>query len=481
MLISKSKIYQTLNVLSKKERTKLISSLTAKQNQNHLKLTKILFDLIDNKISVGDKEELFEIVFPDNIYEDNFFRLLMSEVVTFAEDILVLSQLEKDKNRYQFYLLKAFSERDLGKYASPALEEFEKQLQRNKVRDTTFHELSFMLEEEKYKLEPNKSRAGFDFNAMSNHLDYHFISERLRISSLMATQDKILKREIGKEKGSLTVLLPYIENNPELLKVPAIKLFYSSYLLVHNSSNQEYLDDLTQSIVQYKDLFQKNILKDMLLIAINFCIDHMNKGNGDFAQKAFDLYVLGMENNLLLEKGNLTRFTLKNIITLGIRLNKYEWTDKFIKDNIHLIDKKYREGTLAYSLGYLAFEMKDYEKAALLLRNEASHDDHLLHLAAKNLLMKVYYLQNEMHLLELLLGSMNSYLKRKKIGGNHFDNYTNILFVMRKLIILKQMPKGSRKSMLKKLNVLVETMKSLNPLTEQKWILEQCNELANAH
>ena len=125
--------------------------------------------------------------------------------------------------------------------------------------------------------------------------------------------------------------------------------------------------------------------------------------------------------------------------------------------------------------------MKDYEKAALLLRNEASHDDHLLHLAAKNLLMKAYYLQNEMHLLELLLGSMNTYLKRKKISGSHFDNYTNIIFVMRKLIILKQMPKGSRKSMLKKLNALVETINSLNPLTEQKWILEQCNELATAH
>jgi hypothetical protein len=121
--------------------------------------------------------------------------------------------------------------------------------------------------------------------------------------------------------------------------------------------------------------------------------------------------------------------------------------------------------------------MKDYEKAAKLLRNEAAHDDQLMHLAAKNLLMKAYYLQNEIYLLELLLGSINSYLKRITLEGDHVENYTNILYVMRKLVILKQLPKASKKSKLKKLEKLKTFIQNTQKLTEKKWMLEQCEQL----
>lgn len=475
MLINRSKIFQILNVLNKKERTKLKNNLHSIQLQNHLKLANILFDCIDNKISINQKEELFDIIFPNQIYEDAFFRLLMSDLVKQAEEVIVLSQLEKDPNRFQFLLLKAVSDRALERIVISSVKEFEDELKTDDIKDAGFHQYYYHIEEEKYKLDPNKSREGFDFKNMSYHLDCYFISERLRISSLMSTQDKILNK--SQDHGSLTAVLSYLDLHPELLDKPAIKVFYNSYQLINHPEKEEHLDLLTNSIFEYKDNFPKDVLKDLLLISINFCIKQMNSGQKEYIQKTFELYNQGMDNGILLDKGNLTRYMHKNIITLGIRLQQYEWTEKFINEKIHLIDKKFRDGTHAYSLAYLAFEMKDYEKAAKLLRNEAAHDDQLMHLAAKNLLMKAYYLQNEIYLLELLLGSINSYLKRITLEGDHVENYTNILYVMRKLVILKQLPKASKKSKLKKLEKLKTFIQNTQKLTEKKWMLEQCEQL----
>jgi hypothetical protein len=48
---------------------------------------------------------------------------------------------------------------------------------------------------------------------------------------------------------------------------------------------------------------------------------------------------------------------------------------------------------------------------------------------------------------------------------------------MRKLVILKQLPKASKKSKLKKLEKLKTFIQNTQKLTEKKWMLEQCEQL----
>ena len=97
---------------------------------------------------------------------------------------------------------------------------------------------------------------------------------------------------------------------------------------------------------------------------------------------------------------------------------------------------------------------------------KANYRDLLLNLAAKTLLLKIYYELDEFDLLNAHLDAMKNFIRRKAVIGYHRTNYLNIIRFTRRLTNSNLYDRERRKS-------LKEQIQAEDVLTEKEWLLEQ--------
>jgi outer membrane protein assembly factor BamD (BamD/ComL family) len=152
------------------------------------------------------------------------------------------------------------------------------------------------------------------------------------------------------------------------------------------------------------------------------------------------------------------------VVAIGIKLGSFDWVDYFIKTYSKKIAPAHRETMSSYCRARLAYGQKNYQEAVSLLQ-KADYNDLLLHLAAKTILMKIYFETDENRLLDALLDSMTNFLRRKKIIGYHRENYLNIVKYGRRLAALNRFDRVACD--------LFKTAITEEPnLTERNWFLQ---------
>jgi hypothetical protein len=191
----------------------------------------------------------------------------------------------------------------------------------------------------------------------------------------------------------------------------------------------------------------------------------MNSGVEEFVREAFEWYRQGFENSILMENEMISRWTYLNTALIGLRLKEFSWTKNFIAQYRDLIEEPHRDSFYSYTLARWYFEQEDYDGAMSLLI-QYDHDDLLINLNARTLLIKIYYAQDEMDALESLLDSTRIYLKRKKVQGNHRLSYQNVIKFTKKLIRINPFDKKGKEG-------LKTDLLNANPVAEKKWLLEQ--------
>jgi tetratricopeptide (TPR) repeat protein len=218
-------------------------------------------------------------------------------------------------------------------------------------------------------------------------------------------------------------------------------------------------------LFENEQLFQAEELRDLYLLAINYCIRRLNQGEMQYAKEGLDWYKRGLASGGLLTDGVLSRFTYRNIVAMGLKVGDFEWVQSFIYEYKSLLEKQHRESMFTFNLAKLAYHRKQYQEALNLLR-KAKYKDLLLNLAAKTLLLKTYYELEEWDMLESHLEAMQNYLRRKKVMGYHQTNYKNLIHYTKKLVSVSPYNKTAKEDLEKRLD-------NEEILTEKEWLLEQ--------
>jgi tetratricopeptide (TPR) repeat protein len=178
------------------------------------------------------------------------------------------------------------------------------------------------------------------------------------------------------------------------------------------------------------------------------------------------LYKKGLETGILLENNLLSRYTFGNAVGAALKIQQFEWAEKFIRDFEPHLEEKQRKSIVNFNLSRVYFEKGDYDKAQRLLF-DFEYDDMLLNIIAKTMLLKIYYEQGEFDALESLLESMRIYLQRKEaLDPARKTAYKNLISLMKKL--LNHNPYS--KTQTERLRSLVE---NTHPLMERDWLLRQ--------
>ena len=464
--LQNSKLFQLLIIIDEKALNK-VGKFLESPYFNTTKPVIELFQFISQhspkKRGALTKNRLHQALYPNRPYKDERIRLVMSQLVQFLEQFLLLEDWKKNTITNKIQLAQIYQQRKVEKLYEQTTTTTYQLLHKQPHRNAAYFRQSYQLALANYQQASFTNRMGpQNLQEVADLLDTSYLIEKLKTACLVASHQRVYKQEY--DFGLLNLLLGYIAQK-ELTTIPAIGIYYYSYQSLVKEDPTENFKQFKDLLFQYQHQFTKAELMDLYLLGINCCIRMINKGNRNFLEESMDLYQKGLASNALLENGVLSRFTYQNIVSTGLRTQQYQWTETFIENYKSKIEKAYQESAYRLNKGRVAYQQKQYQVALDLLK-DTDHKDLLVNLFSKTLLLKIYYELEEFKLLDAFLDSFQIYLRRKKIIGYHRDNYKKVIYYTRQLMKVNPFDKVEKEALEKK--IIGE-----KNLLEKEWLLKQ--------
>ena len=413
------------------------------------------------------KMKAFAKAYPGETYNDQKMRLLMSRLYKQMEQFLAYQAFKADPQLGPLHLVKALRRRKAIRHFDRAFKRVGKKLAQSNLRNESYYRGQLALQEEAHHLVSiDNPTEATHLQEMAAHLDCAYLVERLRQSCRILAHQRVY--QAGQAPDPIPTLLPYAEQSG-YTKEPAVELYVNCYKMLQAGAQEEQFRAFQTSLLNYSTCVTLTELRDLFLLAINYCIRRINSNQPSFYQDLLALYRQGLESGALLENGVLSRFTYQNIVTAGIRTQDYDWVEQFIQDYQSALERSYRDIAYNISMARLEFSRGEYAEASALVE-KANYRDPLLNLGNKVLQLKIYYESDKIDLLEAQLDATNSYIRRKRIIGYHRSNYEQIVRYIRRLISTNPYDKTA-------LRTLLREVESEQPLTERHWLKEKIQAL----
>ncbi len=410
-----------------------------------------------------DKTKLYCLCFGDKVYADVTLRLLFSELTKMLEKYIAIKHAIEDHIYITNASLSRAKDKGNEKLFTRLIKKDKKRISQDTVKsDAYFDQINFLFLEE-YEFKSSKSRSqDFHLQEMVDALENKHAIEMMRMSCLSIDHGIVsgLKYDLSYFDQNITHF--YSE---KFKQNTTLKLFLFCYQILTLPFKNETFEQLLNTLSEGINAIEEKDAKTIYNIIINFCIRQFNFGNTSYGEKTILLYTSGIENKFLLNRGCISRYTYRNIITLAIKTNKISLAREVCNDYQSLLNAKERQASYDFAMAQIEYVEQDYTGAQLRL-SKVIFDDHLLNLAAKTLLIKIFFLTKELDLLAFHLDAMRMYIMRKKVIGYHKENYLNIISTMKKILKLSTLTQAQVK-------LLYLHIKETSPLTEKQWFLDR--------
>lgn len=464
-----SRIIQILKTLDKKE-LKLLEKFVRSPIYNQHKDVITLFDFLKSQLKKGNDspsaEATFRAIFRKEKYEVQKLHYVNSYLTKLLEKFFSWYEWQEEENHSNLYLLRAYRRRRQDQHFERVFSKQEKDQSKETLRNRAYHLAKYRRYVEKVLVDSGRRSSQIPLQELSDAQDISFIIEKLYNACTIVSHQAVVKKEY--DTGLLTPLLRHIETS-NLLEIPAIAIYYYSFKALSSVDNTEAFQKLKKLLMQNQAAFTPTELRDQYVIANNFCIRQINEGKREYYREAFDLYKSGLEAEVFLNNGILSRWTYNNIAVIGLKLKEYVWVKGFITTFAEKLPEDIREGSRNLNMAYFYYETHDFEQAMQLLL-QTEHDDVLHNMFGKMLLAKMYYEQSEFGVLDNLLLSFKAYITRKKGLGYHKINYLNFIKYTKKLMTVNFYDKEA-------LEKFSAQIKDEQYLVERQWLLDRIGKL----
>lgn len=430
------------------------------QRQDVPVLLDLLLGCINEEKPLPDKADAHRQIYGTDVpFDDHRVRMAMSFLLKIAEQYLVYMAFFADVVKVKTKLTEVYRRRSLTKHFDRTMREVQELQARSPHRNADFFTDDYHVQMEQYRFAATTSRtAAHNLQAITDNLDTAFFAQKLRQACLLLSHQAVYKTEY--QFGMLDEVLAHVENQ-QLLGIPAIAVYYFCYRALTQPEQPDHFHQLKKLLVEECEKFPQHEIADLYLLAINYCIRHYNLGNPAYLADEFDLYREGLKRSFLLNNGIISRFSYRNVVTVGLKLQAFDWVENFVNEFREKLEPKHRESMYSFNLARLAYERRQHGLALQLLQ-KSEYADLLLNLAAKALMLKIFYETGELDALDSHISAMQKFIRRKKIMGYHRENYLNLAVFTKKLMETQE------KMALAALRAEIEGTKSV---AEKEWLL----------
>lgn len=470
-----TKLYQTLSEFDAYQLNRLskfVHSPYFNVSQKISKLYNILHAHFRHQEDLPTKEQIYVVCDAEATqFEDRKYRKLVSDLLKLVEHFLAVEEFSNNPLHQANYLLDAIQELKLEKLYNTSVKTARRLAARQPYRTADYHFYQYQIEKNYYELseaELNRSQRS-NIDSIIQNLDYFYLSEKLKYYCTLLSRKKIQQHEY--EILFIDEILTHIEekgyeDHPEIL------VYFYVFKLYDNASNYDAYYKLKELIKEKQEIFTKHDLRDIYLAAINFCISNLNKGQQGFISESLSIYKQALNAGALFVDYELSPWSFKNIVIVGLRAGEYEWVEQFIEQYATNLNPKHRENAVRFNKARLHYYKKEYNKVIPLL-NTVEFTDFSYNLGAKAILLASFYELDEFDLLINFLDSFRAYLNRHKgsLPESRRKNYLNLIKFTKKLANVVPGDKEKLKRIEREINEQVKVKADL------QWLNSKIKEL----
>ena len=308
-------------------------------------------------------------------------------------------------------------------------------------------------------------------------LDAAYLCEKLHDACELLQRSKLLAAA-PPDDPLLKNLVAFLGQHVERWRsFPTVGIYLKLYLLLKSSDAKQYHPTLANVMAQREKLTfaDQQVIFNYLQ---NFCIEQINKGNGDFLEELFRLYMVQLEEQLFFEGGYLPQWHYKNIVTTGLRLGQTDWVRSFIEEYRQHLNPEVADNAYRYNLAAWHYHQGQPQQVMGLLF-QVEYTDLRYNLDAKSLLLRTYYDLEEEEALLALTDAFRQYLKRSKnLSDFQKKGYYNLLKFTRRAFRLKVNQGITRQDRWNRsLEKLVKDLKVADTVFNRSWLEGKVREL----
>ncbi|MCB0581149.1 MAG: hypothetical protein KDD10_17795 [Phaeodactylibacter sp.] len=456
--------FQLLRILSPAELNQLELFLSSPAFNRRPEMARLLAWWRENRHETLDKEKVFRQVEPGKTYLSRDWYLLLSRFAKLVEGFIVWQELQEDGlDKYPF-LLRSLRRRRKARLFRRSMAQARALLDNHGQHTAHLLYQAYDLEQEYYDYIASHNRqAPTNLQAMNDRLDEFFIAEKLK-QACLAHSRRIASQE-AYDIHFLEAVEQQLQSRPALLAVPAIQVYHACYRAVVRGGDKRAFQNLRQAMAAHRQGFPKQEIRDLYLLAINYCIRALNRGAEGFALEAFTLYEQSLEQGYLMEDGHIPESTFGNIVSLGLKLQRFDWVEQFIRERARFLRPEFQESLPSYAAAKLAYEQGRLTAALQLLATVDARQP-FLYFGAKTLQLKAFYELGEWDALDSLLESLRVYLQRHPDLGYHREHYLLLAQFARRLLQLAPTDREGKTALRKEVEAAIT-------FREREWFLRQ--------
>lgn len=406
------------------------------------------------------KERVFDHLFPGEVFDSRQMGYLMNYLLKLGERFLAMEQYQQEEQLVNCHTLDQFVDRKLDKHYNYLLQKATKKVLESKSKNGDLYYYQYLMGKAAANHFYSQQVRKFDpsLQTVSDQLDQFYFFHKLRYCCEMLNRQTIIRAEY--QLHFVDELREYLLGLKEI--DPLIEIYLRIYLSIRFSEEEQHFHKLLQLIEEYAEGIHQKIRREIYLYAINFCAPRIRKGDEKYTSIMLDLYIKGIATRALFDGEYLSHWTYSNVVKLALRLQRFEWTGQFIKEQAINLPPTVRTGAEHYNLAELYYHQGEFDDVLDHLNQLQFHDPHH-HLGSRVILLKTYYALGAEEPLLSLLSSFSVYLRRnRKISAAMKKTYLNFCNLLHQL--MRRNPK--------KWKLLEHEIQETQPLAERAWLMQ---------
>ncbi|SEP62137.1 hypothetical protein [Neolewinella agarilytica] len=455
-----SLLQQTILALSVHERRRAVSWLNCELH-NRREDVRLLFKLRSEQEQTATPQAEYKAVYGEADYDADRFRQLEHQLLKRLEAYLAWEHYQRDTVSPDRHLLLSLRDRGLDDHRRTRLRRYRPR-QPNGTDRLSFE---YFHAREQYEMELAASRGGrVDYLGPEKALEHYVIALRLRQTCKTLAHQQLHKSGQHYEIPRLEALFAAANQKP-FREAPFIRLYYlvTRLQLDEAEAAESSFQELIRLLESSGASLPAEDQRDLLLLAINYGLRRANTGWEPAIAATFTLYRLGLDREILYNRGRISLFAFNNILGLALRLKEVEWATRFMDTEAARLPEKGGSEVLALGRARLALA-NNQDGEALHHLQQADFKDFIHHLTARVLQLKIYFRQDSYTLLQSHISSTRKLLTRRRGIGYHLQNYRNIFALANAVLRLGP---GDDKAA----EQLRQRIIRMDPCTEKPWLL----------
>lgn len=401
---------------------------------------------------------------------------ITSYLTRLVERFLAQERWEGQAFSQQEQLVLSLRERKIPKEYQRAYRKWQKLLPRSQSASEYLNYYQIEAEGMHTQVLERKRKTAPHLQKTVHAFDNYYFLNRLRYACALLNRRVVLADQA--ELSWARQLYQHIIAAPSRWQGHPLILAYCQLFQLLDTEEEAAFQTVQEQLESQTTAISPSSLRELYAHLMNFCIKQLNEGNQDYQARLFSLYQDQLTQGLLLEEGQISPADYKNIVSLALRNEAFDWVGAFIEDYKNKLPPDRREVAYRYQKANLHFHQGEYSACLRLLRTQEFEDSYY-QIGAKSMVMKVHFEIEDFEAFYYAAAAFEAFLQRnRKIPAYQKELYFNLIRFSKRLAKLYiQHRIGS--SMLKKAQLLRldERLSKHRKIAQSAWILSKMSRL----